>query len=1517
MKIITSAILLGLCFVTFGSFSQTSSIENKPITRKPTFFRLSPPLKEMIENSKGKYIKPREKKQKENYFKPLNNGNSSFDRLSTKFQSLKITSGNLTELSDFDGVSNIDGVSPPDTQGDVSPNYYMQCVNLHTAIYDKSGNVVQSPFPTSNFWSGSGFDDRNDGDPVILWDESAQRWFVTQFYVPSSGNQYLLIAISQTNDPTGSYYQYAYQYDYMPDYPKWGIWPDGYYMGAHAFDQDDNYAFKGNYLTAFERDKLLVGDGSALAVTFLKNAASIFPVDADVFPTLNGEPCPFINDERTYTTGNNEVYIYNFHVDWTNTDNSTFTDANTISVADYDLFSSDSGQVPQQGVSQKLDLLHSRIMYRPYFRQFPDHKSLLMTRTIKDGSVSAIRWYEFRDTGNSWYLYQQGTVNPGDGLWRWMPSISMNANGDIALGYSVSGESDYPSIRGIARFENDPIGVMTTNEQVFQTSSNSQDGISRWGDYSMVSIDPSDDETFWFTSEYTTGDWDWKTRITHFQLPTKCTPPDIQASSLTFSNITDNQLDLSWVRGNGDKVLVLVKKGDAVNVNPANYKSYNPDTVYAKGDDLGNFNYVIYKGTGASTTITDLEPGINYHFAIYEYFDANNCYNIEGLVGDVLTTGTTCNYCLSSGDINYNFSVNNVIFNTINKASAKDEDATKTYSDFTNISTDLIRDKSYNLTVQVSTNGDNPDKTKVWIDWNHNCDFTDAGEEYDLGDAQNVANGATSNSPLSITVPSNASLGKTTMRVSTKYYSYPTSCETDFYGEVEDYTLYIKNKVCPSSGNTDYDTSITNVSFNTIDKSSGKTGYSDYTNTSTTVFTDNTYDLNVKVNTDGDYESYTKVWIDWNNNTDFSDTGEEYDLGTAQNVTDDLTSLSPLNITIPLDIPLGPITMRVSTKFNAYATSCETGFDGEVEDYTLIISNCNGTTTWNGSSWDNGIPNKNTSAIIDGNYDTGSGNFECCSLTINSEKTVTIQSGDYILAKGYLENSGTLEIMDTGAFVQRSNKGTISGSGHFIVHRISPSYNDYDFLYWSTPVNNETIGSTFAESPSDYIYKYNTSAFLDLYSGDYPQTSGSSDSFDDNGNDWEHSNSNDKMIQGKGYIALGKDSEIPFDFDNIESNPGQEVIFNDGKLNTGIISIPVYKDKYNTDGLSGADANHKNANLIGNPYPSAIDVVKLQLENTPILEGSYYIWTHDTPVADNSGPSDYDVTVDDFATLSVDSNGIFSDAASGSGTHASQYIASCQGFFANVTDNGAVSFKNNMRKIDENNHFFRLGKINIDRLWLNLTNTSGTFRQVFIGFHDLATDMYQPGQDVLRMTNGDSTDFYSVIPNNSERYVIQNLDTFNIHKKVALGIEISEAGTYNISIEKMEGVFNRGQNVFLEDLVTGTIHNLSESSYNFTSDVIDNNNRFILRFTSENLSISDTEASADIIIYPNPSSNIFNIYIPYNNKSDVKITVFDIRGNYIKTSHSTTIDMTGFSKGIYFANITINNKTIVKKIILK
>lgn len=435
--------------------------------------------------------------------------------------------GGGTVLENFDGVSENDNaavaqvVVPPDANGDVGPNHYVQWVNLAAKIFDKSGDLLLGPVPGNHFFQGLGgpCELYNDGDPVALYDHLADRWVVMQFML--SAGYALCVAVSETPDPTGAYHQYQFNFQYFPDYPKLSVWPDAYYGTTRSFYRPSGFEQEA---FAFERDRMLQGL-SARMVLFLiprnSNGSSVdgfLPADLDGPTPPAGSPGLFVGAP---VTSPEQLRIYGLGVNWANPSASTFTLLNALTPAAYDR---NIGDVQQPSPGERLGTLSFALMHRVQYRNFGSRQVLMLNHTVDAGSDRAgIRWYELRKTSGPWSIYQQGTYAPNDGRERWMGSIAMNGNGDIGLAYSIASTSLFPSIRFTGQTAGQSgTGLMNVDEAPIHNGTGAQtSSFNRWGDYSMLAVDPSDDETFWFTTEYyqTTSSFNFKTRIASFVLP--------------------------------------------------------------------------------------------------------------------------------------------------------------------------------------------------------------------------------------------------------------------------------------------------------------------------------------------------------------------------------------------------------------------------------------------------------------------------------------------------------------------------------------------------------------------------------------------------------------------------------------------------------------------------------------------------------------------------------------------------------------------------------------------------------------------------------------------------------------------------------------------------------------------------------------------------------------------------------------------------------------------------------------
>jgi hypothetical protein len=445
-----------------------------------------------------------------------------------------------TTGASFDGLSNLNGVLPPDTVGVIGPNHFVQMTNLSFAVYDRNGGVLYGPVNSNTLWSALGgvCAANNDGDPIVLYDQSADRWLASQFALPNypRGPFYQCIAVSTTGDPTGAWHLYSYQINdtKLNDYPKFGVWPDGYYMSINQYNcKVIGCTWAGLGVVAFERDKMLSGDPAARMVYFdlfstNSNLGGMLPADWDgLTPPPAGAPNTFIQmDDDAWGYSPDQLQLWSFHVDWANPASSTFSLDRTLAVAAFDsnLCGYARNCIPQPG-GVKVDALSDRLMYRLQYRNFgsaqaPDQ--VLVTNHTVDvgGDHAGVRWYELHNSGSGWSINQQGTYAP-DSDHRWMSSIAMNGAGDIGLGYSVASTSTYPSIRFTGRLSSDALNLMPQGEGTIVNGGGSQSHSSgRWGDYSTLSVDPLDDCTFWYTQEYysASSSAGWKTRIGAFKL---------------------------------------------------------------------------------------------------------------------------------------------------------------------------------------------------------------------------------------------------------------------------------------------------------------------------------------------------------------------------------------------------------------------------------------------------------------------------------------------------------------------------------------------------------------------------------------------------------------------------------------------------------------------------------------------------------------------------------------------------------------------------------------------------------------------------------------------------------------------------------------------------------------------------------------------------------------------------------------------------------------------------------------
>ncbi len=473
-----------------------------------------------------------DKEKKEKPLRVLPNMGNALAQIDGALQAAPGPLAGTTSGLNFAGVGQgdygfSDRYAPPDTVGAVGATQYVQWVNDQFAVFNKTTGAIVPGFPKpgNSPWVGFGgaCETNNDGDPIVQYDKVANRWILTQFSV-STLPYMQCVAVSTTSDATGTYARYAFSYGntQFNDYPKMGVWPDGYYISFNIFDNAQTFA--GSKVCAFDRVKMLAGNPAATQQCFQLSTAygGLLPADLDgTTAPPAGSPNFFLN------YGANSLNLWKFRVDFANPANTTFTGPTSIPVAAFNAACSGGAGacIPQPGTSNKLDSLADRLMYRLAYRNRAGSESLVVNHSVTVGSkrtgVTSVRWYEVRTPNTTPTVYQQGTLSTADGIHRWMGSIATDKQGNIAVGYSASSGTVTPSIRYTGRLATDALGTMQT-ESTIQAGGGSQTGsLHRWGDYSAMTVDPVDDCTFWYTSEYlkANGSFNWNTRIASFKFP--------------------------------------------------------------------------------------------------------------------------------------------------------------------------------------------------------------------------------------------------------------------------------------------------------------------------------------------------------------------------------------------------------------------------------------------------------------------------------------------------------------------------------------------------------------------------------------------------------------------------------------------------------------------------------------------------------------------------------------------------------------------------------------------------------------------------------------------------------------------------------------------------------------------------------------------------------------------------------------------------------------------------------------
>ena len=558
--------------------------------------------------------------------------------------------------------------------------------------------------------------------------------------------------------------------------------------------------------------------------------------------------------------------------------------------------------------------------------------------------------------------------------------------------------------------------------------------------------------------------------------------------------------------------------------------------------------------------------------------------------------------------------------------------------------------------------------------------------------------------------------------------------------------------------------------------------------------------------------------------------------------------------------------------YNASVTSdvCFSGYSANIPISSLVIP----TSTWNGSTWSID-PNINNYVVFEGNY-TSTGDISGCTCTVNSGVNVTVNSGHtFTITNAVTTTGGTLTFENNASLVQTND---VSNTGNIIYKRITQPMKNFDYTYWSSPIASQALNILSPNTLSDKYFSYNS-----------------------NVTNWKQETPPTRMMVGKGYIirtpkagTWGNGEAVSFPY----SQPVRFVgIPNNGKIIGEEITSLTSTRNF----------------LIGNPYPSALDADLFLSANTAILQGTIYLWTHNTGISQSG--SKYVYSPGDYASYNTTGGTGTTSRAFNPGNNTATptgKIAAGQSFFARAKASGTVVFTNAMRIPGNNNQFFKPGKtsktsgLEKHRLWLDLNNNDGAFKQTLIGYIEGATNDYEDNFDGISFDGNPYVDFYSI--NNENKLVIQGRELpFNNKDIIPLGYKSTIVGSFTIGINQTDGLLDN-QAIYLEDKVTQTIHDLKSGNYTFTTQTGTFNDRFVLRYTNNALGTDDFDNYENGVLV-----TVLNKIITVSSSNEIleRVLIYDISGKQVFRKNN--ID----NPKHVIDNLRLGDQVLLVKVILK
>ncbi len=779
----------------------------------------------------------------------------------------------------FIGASSSEsGAVPPDPTGAAGPNHYVHSVNSIVKIFDKTGNLLVGPVSLGSFLGISS----NSGDPIVMYDQLADRWFVSEF---GSLSNSLAIGVSVSGDPTGAYNVYQYSLDAFPDYPHYSVWPDGYYLTANKGGTNKVYAI--------ERDVMLAGGPSPQLVGFplpgsVQNTNTVYsPEPANLLGTSFTPNTPgyivYLQDDGWSGVSFDHLKVWEIEVDWATIGNSTISTPLEIPT---DPFNSvfapfGTGDVAQPGTSQKIDMIGGVISYAANYRSFGDHNSWVITfNDDVDGlDTSGVRWIELRnDSSNPWSVYQEGTYAPADGHSRFMGSAGMDAAGNIGLAFNIASGTLKAGIRYTGRFNGDPLGEMTVAETEIFQGSGVQTFTNRFGDYSHLTMDPNN-FTFWHTAEYFSSNNNWRTQI----------------ASFTLSGGFANDVGINDI------------------IQPDNGLLGTTETVEVSIRNFGS----------ATQTSIPLELRVDGNLIASETFTGSIASNDTATYTftqtvDLSTTGQTYSIEVSTNLSGDEFPANDSFTKEVTNLLANDVGAIEITAPVSGVGLG----NAETISATIKNFGANPQSNfdvQYVIDGGTPVVETFAGP---IGAEEEMTYNFTQTADLS-------TLGVYNITVS-------TALAADQNPANDAVSATVENVLCQPSEDCSLGDGLRLFSVAEINNVSSCEGYGDFTNLIANLEPGSTNSLTV---TTGYGSQHLKVWIDFNDDSTFTNDEvvvTDYEIAPGQGAG---TYTETTDLVIPANAATGPHRMRAKTNWNAPvpADACEETTYGETEDYTANI----------------------------------------------------------------------------------------------------------------------------------------------------------------------------------------------------------------------------------------------------------------------------------------------------------------------------------------------------------------------------------------------------------------------------------------------------------------------------------------------------------------------------------------------------------------------------------------------------